>query len=68
MEKRTVIIYMPNGNEAKITTSQDVSHTGEYRLVDKIECQENRVNVAWLEDGKPQAEAYVMMPYILEIW
>jgi hypothetical protein len=66
-KNKTVIIYLPNGTEAKFTTSQEVAGT-EYVLAKTIECELNSVNIALLEDGKVKGESYVGMPYYLEMF
>lgn len=62
-----VIIYLPNGNEAKFTTSKDVGGK-EYQLVDTIVCDDDRVSIAYKDNETTEGESYVGMPYYLNIW
>ena len=64
---RMIIIYLPNGNEAKFTTSNSVSNT-EYKLISTIVCKPNLVNIGYKEDGIVRGEVYAGMPYIFEMW
>ncbi len=68
-EKKVVIIYLPNGNEKKFTTSKAVSDgSNDYNLVKIINCEPNQVLVGWTQGEVKETEAYVRMPYLLQIW
>lgn len=63
---RAVIIYLPNGNEAKYSTSEDLCPV--YELAEKIVCNEYSVDVVVNEDGVRTGCSYARMPYILEMF
>ena len=64
---RMVIVYLPNGTEAKFTTSKNVGGT-EYKLVSTIVCEPNIFNISYKEDGLVRGEVYAGMPYLFEMW
>lgn len=63
---KMVIIYLPNGNEAKYTTSKDLMP--EFELAEEIICDIDKVDVVVKEDGKIEGKSYVRMPYYLEMF
>lgn len=60
-----VIIYLPNGNEAKYCT-KDIG--GGFEVAEEIVCDIDQVKVVVKEDGKIEGHSYVRMPYILELF
>lgn len=66
MKNKMVTIYLPNGAEAKYSTSKKLMP--EYELAREIICDLDKVDIAVVEDGKLEAKSYVRMPYILELF
>lgn len=66
---KIVIIYLPNGGEAKYTTSKQVASADEtYCVAEMIECEPTTVNIGLVQDGKVEGESYVGMPYLLQMF
>lgn len=64
-KNKLVIIYLPNGKEAKYCTKDLGS---DYDVAQTIECDPGEVKIGLKEDGKVIGRAYVGMPYYLEIF
>lgn len=65
-KNRAAIIYLPNGQEIKFSTTKDMAP--EYKLAKKIEGEPDRINIVYEEDGKDVGESYVMIPYLLQLF
>lgn len=67
-ETRIAIIYMPSGKEIKYTTKDLGAGGTDYHLVERIEGEHGQLNVVTKDkDGAFTAEAYVGIPYLLQI-
>lgn len=69
---KLVIIYLPNGNEAKYCTKEigpeATKEKREYTKAEEIICDPGEVKVVLIEDGKIEGHSYVQMPYYLEMF
>lgn len=63
---KLVIIYLPNGKEAKYCT-KDLGGN-EYTLAKTIECDPAEVKIALKEDKNVVVHGYVGMPYHLQMF
>ncbi len=68
MKKKLVIIYHPI-SEKKFTTDKETAlNDSTVKLVDTLQCEPHGVYIGFMEDGKPETAAYVLMPYLLQMW
>lgn len=72
-KNRLVIIYLPNGNEAKYCTKEigpvsTKAEEREYTKAEEIICDHEDVKIVVKEDGKIEGRSYVRMPYYLEMF
>jgi hypothetical protein len=67
MKHKLVTIYLPDGRKEHFTTSKEARDV-EIKLVDKIECDQLIVQIAFKDGGKVEGYSYVGMPYVLNMF